>query len=93
MKKNRMLTEYGLEVEMFIEQGVRNSKIPNVMSCPCLKCVNEKTLNVNIVRDHLFLNGIDQSYQTWIFHSESLSIKRNNENVSTSAREEEEDNE
>ena len=43
---------------------------------------------MNTIRDHLFFNGIDKSYQVWIFHGESLPIKRNN--VSAFSREKEE---
>ena len=88
MKKNRMSIEYAFGVEMFIKSGLEHSKTSNVMACPCLKCVNAKTLDVNTIRDHLFFNDIDQSYQEWIFHGESLPIKRNNESVFSSAREE-----
>ncbi|KAL0551479.1 hypothetical protein IC582_010567 [Cucumis melo] len=87
MKKNRMSTEYVFGVEMFIKNGLEHSKTSNVMACPCLKCVNEKTLDVNTIRDHLFFNDINQSYQDWIFHGESLLIKRNNESVFSSVRE------
>ncbi|KAL0546713.1 hypothetical protein IC582_016625 [Cucumis melo] len=88
MQKNRTSSEYAYGVEMFIKNGLKHSKTSNVMACPCLKCVNAKTLDVNTIRDHLFFNGIDQSYQEWIFHGESLPIKRNNESVFSSVKEE-----
>ncbi|KAL4035704.1 hypothetical protein IC575_004409 [Cucumis melo] len=88
MQKNRTSSEYAYGVEMFIKNGLKHSKTSNVMTCPCLKCVNAKTLDVNTIRDHLFFNGIDQSYQEWIFHGESLPIKRNNESVFSSVKEE-----
>ncbi|KAL0556751.1 hypothetical protein IC582_005267 [Cucumis melo] len=88
MQKNRTSSEYAYGVEMFIKNGLKHSKTSNVMACPCLKCVNAKTLYVNTIRDHLFFNGIDQSYQEWIFHGESLPIKRNNESVFSSVKEE-----
>ncbi|KAL4021068.1 hypothetical protein IC575_019857 [Cucumis melo] len=88
MQKNRTSSKYAYGVEMFIKNGLKHSKTSNVMACPCLKCVNAKTLDVNTIRDHLFFNGIDQSYQEWIFHGESLPIKRNNESVFSSVKEE-----
>ncbi|KAL0541605.1 hypothetical protein IC582_021658 [Cucumis melo] len=88
MQKNRTSSEYAYGVEMFIKNGLKHSKTSNVMACPCLKCVNAKTLDVNTIRDHLFFNGIDQSYQEWIFHGESLPINRNNESVFSSVKEE-----
>ncbi|KAL0540255.1 hypothetical protein IC582_024489 [Cucumis melo] len=88
MQKNRTSSEYAYEVEMFIKNGLKHSNTSNVMACPCLKCVNAKTLDVNTIRDHLFFNGIDHSYQEWIFHGESLPIKRNNESVFSSVKEE-----
>ena len=84
-----MLTDYVVGVEMFIKNGLKHSKTSNIMTCSRLKCVNAKTLHVNTIRDHLlFFNGIDKSYQVWIFHGESLPMKRNNESVFSSAREE-----
>ena len=71
MQKNRTSSEYAYGVEMFIKNGLKHSKTSNVMACPCLKCVNAKTLDVNTIRDHLFFNGTDQSYREWIFHGES----------------------
>ncbi|KAL0549361.1 hypothetical protein IC582_013843 [Cucumis melo] len=88
MQKNRTSSEYAYGVEMFIKNGLKHSKTSNIMAYPCLKCVNAKNLDVNTIRDHLFFNGIDQSYQEWIFHGESLPIKRNNESVFSSVKEE-----
>ncbi|KAL0561629.1 hypothetical protein IC582_002069 [Cucumis melo] len=88
MQKNRTSSEYAYGIEMFIKNGLKHSKMSNVMACPCLKCVDAKTLDVNTIRDHLFFNDIDQSYQEWIFHGESLPIMRNNESVFSSVKEE-----
>ncbi|KAL4021269.1 hypothetical protein IC575_020063 [Cucumis melo] len=57
MQKNRTSSEYAYGVEMFIKNGLKHSKTSNVMACPCLKCVNAKTLDVNTIRDHLFLTA------------------------------------
>ena len=59
MKKNRMSIDYAFGVEMFIKNGLKPSKTSNVMTYPCLKCENAKTLVVNTIRDHLFFNDID----------------------------------
>ena len=48
MKNNRMSIDYTFGVEMFIKNGLKHSQMSN---CPCLKCVNAKTLDVNTIRD------------------------------------------
>ena len=58
----------------------------NIITCPCLKCVNAKTLDVNTIIDHSFFNDMNQSYQIWIFHG--TTKEENNQSVFSSAREE-----
>ncbi|KAI5333385.1 hypothetical protein L3X38_023516 [Prunus dulcis] len=45
--------------------------------CPCVKCVNLKVFGVRIIRDHVYFNGIDQSYKNWTFHGEPWEATTN----------------
>ncbi|KAK1351317.1 hypothetical protein POM88_054449 [Heracleum sosnowskyi] len=49
------------------ENGIDENKI----SLPCVKCAHSKSWKARIVKDHLFLNGIDETYKCWIWHGES----------------------
>ncbi|KAL7597805.1 hypothetical protein Lser_V15G21659 [Lactuca serriola] len=69
-------------VAEFIKYAVRNYKISKHMDpadtkkkirilCPCVKCVNHICHSVDVVDDHLFRNGIDQTYTNWNKHGET----------------------
>ncbi|XP_060968549.1 uncharacterized protein LOC115708932 [Cannabis sativa] len=73
MKKNRLSKEYEDGVNYFMNFAMQNEKDPTMISCPCMKCGNLKKLKVVDVRGHLYINGIDQTYQKWIWHGESVS--------------------
>ncbi|CAL9025047.1 unnamed protein product, partial [Prunus brigantina] len=45
--------------------------------CQCVKCVNLKLFGVGIIRDHLYFNGVDQSYKNWTFHGEPWEATTN----------------
>ncbi|KAL0537169.1 hypothetical protein IC582_026139 [Cucumis melo] len=40
--------------------------------CPRLKCGNCEKHSRKAVRDHLYVNGIDESYKIWFWHGEEL---------------------
>lgn len=42
----------------------------NLIHCPCVKCGNILKFGARIIRDHLYCNGVDTSYHTWIWHGE-----------------------
>ena len=53
----------------------------NRILCPCIKCGNVKHQAAYKIRDHLYLNGTDQSYSNLILHGGNFvkepSITRN----------------
>ncbi|KAL4038654.1 hypothetical protein IC575_002277 [Cucumis melo] len=71
MHKSRLSKEYELGVENFIKFGFLNTST-SYIRCPCLKCGNCEKHCRNIVRDHLYVNGIDESYKIWFWHGEEL---------------------
>jgi len=80
MVKSRLSREYEVGVETFIEFGLRHGNGSNSIRCPCLKCGNRISKDVSIVRDHLYVNGIDQSYKLWFWHGVDLATHNVNYN-------------
>ena len=62
MHKSRLSKEYELDVENFIKFGFSNTST-SYICCPCLKCGNCEKHSRKSVRDHLYVNGIDESYK------------------------------
>ncbi|XP_031741715.1 uncharacterized protein LOC116403911 [Cucumis sativus] len=70
MHKSRLSKDYELGVENFIKFGFSNTT-SSYIRYPCLKCGIVKNI-VERVRDHLYVNGIDESYKIWFWHGEEL---------------------
>ena len=75
MFADRRSAEYEEGVERFLQFGLKNGIQPNSMRCPCVKCGNVVNQPILEIRNHLYFNGIDRSYQTWIWHGEECSSK------------------
>ncbi|KAI5328109.1 hypothetical protein L3X38_027505 [Prunus dulcis] len=70
MHSDRRSKTYELGVEGFLNFAVENLVNTTHIRCPCVKCRNIRLFGVGIIRDHLYFNGIDQSYKIWIWHRE-----------------------
>ncbi|KAL5540395.1 hypothetical protein UlMin_042418 [Ulmus minor] len=70
---DRTTSKYDDGVDSFIRFAIVNSDDSNVIRCPCTKCRNAKLLHPNVVKDHLFVNGVLESYTTWFWHGENIS--------------------
>ncbi|KAI5352436.1 hypothetical protein L3X38_005327 [Prunus dulcis] len=70
MHSDRRSKAYEFGVEAFLNFAVENLLTTTHIRCPCVKCVNLKVFGVGIIRDHVYFNGIDQSYKNWTFHGE-----------------------
>ena len=62
MHKSRLSKDYELGVENFISFGFSNTKDTSIC-CPCLKCGNCKKQSRTTIRDHSYVNRIDESYK------------------------------
>ncbi|KAL0549113.1 hypothetical protein IC582_013593 [Cucumis melo] len=71
MSKSRLSKEFQLGVENFIRFGFSNTTNTYVC-CPCLKCGNCQKHKADNIRNHLYFNGIDESYKIWFWHGEEL---------------------
>ncbi|CAL9010589.1 unnamed protein product [Prunus brigantina] len=70
MHADRRSKAYELGVEGFLNFVVENLGNTTHIRCPCVKCGNIRLFGVGIIRDHLYFNGIDQSYKIWTWHKE-----------------------
>ncbi|KAM7480959.1 hypothetical protein LguiB_005542 [Lonicera macranthoides] len=70
-ERNRISEVYRDGVEDFINFAVTNDieKLSTII-CPCVKCRNKLRFPAKEVRNHLFINGINKTYTTWLLHGE-----------------------
>ena len=71
MSAHRLSSKYEEGVESFINFAILNSTKLNLIRCPCIKCGNLKFLDSKTIKDHLFVNGVLESYTTWFWHGET----------------------
>ncbi|XP_024177982.1 uncharacterized protein LOC112183897 [Rosa chinensis] len=67
---DRRSHEYKLGVAEFCQFALGNARDPNRICCPCTKCGNVKDFSTQVIKDHLFVNGIDTDYVKWTEHGE-----------------------
>ena len=72
MSKDRRSKDYMDGVESFIVFVLQHSSSKNSIKCPCLQCGNLIFHTSQIIREHLFFYGINQSYHTWYWHGEAV---------------------
>ncbi|XP_004301612.1 PREDICTED: uncharacterized protein LOC101300922 [Fragaria vesca subsp. vesca] len=72
MQANRRSNEYRSGVEAFIEFALVNARDPYHFCCPCTKCENDKDFSAQVIKTHLFLNGINLDYDIWDEHGEAV---------------------
>ncbi|KAI5313343.1 hypothetical protein L3X38_042517 [Prunus dulcis] len=77
MHEDRRSKAYEFAVEAFLNFAVENLLTTTHIRCPCVKCVNLKLFGVGIIRDHVYFNGVDQSYKNWTFHGEPWEATTN----------------
>ncbi|KAI5342535.1 hypothetical protein L3X38_010410 [Prunus dulcis] len=77
MHADRRSKAYEFGVEAFLNFAVENLLTTTHIRCPCVKCVNLKLFGVGIIRNHVYFNGVDQSYKNWTFHGEPWEATTN----------------
>ncbi|XP_026438872.1 uncharacterized protein LOC113337406 [Papaver somniferum] len=76
MSTDRTKKRYREGVTAFLRYAVNHLKEEGetydefLMLCPCKNCLNLCACSVGDVEDHLFVNGIDQTYTIWNKHGE-----------------------
>ena len=59
---DRRSKEYMVEVEIFLKFASKHSKNSEYMHYPCRKCENMNFEKIKEVKDHIYFNGVHQSY-------------------------------
>jgi len=63
---------YKKGVEDFLEFAKRNGAAINGRYCLCVKCVNLKRLDIEMILEHVLCDGFLKNYTTWTWHGEVL---------------------
>ncbi|XP_061993493.1 uncharacterized protein LOC133711378 [Rosa rugosa] len=71
MHADRRSHTYELGVEEFLKFAFENPSDVDNICCPCAKCGGtDETFSIRMIKDHLYWNGIDESYKDWVWHGE-----------------------
>ncbi|KAL6315678.1 hypothetical protein AAG906_005769 [Vitis piasezkii] len=76
MSEDRMSQEYEEGVEYYINFALEHCPNQSRIRYPCMQCGNLIHHTPNKIREHMFFNGIDQSYHTWYWHGEAGPTSR-----------------
>ncbi|XP_019241074.1 PREDICTED: uncharacterized protein LOC109221072 [Nicotiana attenuata] len=74
---DRVSKEYLDGVEDFLNHAFSEKQDGGKIACPCTECVLLHQVNRATAYDHLVVNGIIPSYDTWSCHGESLKGSNN----------------
>ena len=69
MAANRLNTEYLNGVEKSIKFAAEHTNNPNRFKCLCL---------IEVLREHLFIYGVDKCYRGWIWYGQSVRDRQIN---------------
>ncbi|XP_062028814.1 uncharacterized protein LOC133744788 [Rosa rugosa] len=78
MHVDRRSHTYELGVEEFLKFAFENASDVDNICCLCAKCGGtDETFSIRMIKDHLYWNGIDESYKDWVWHGEPSRAKMN----------------
>ncbi|XP_070052879.1 uncharacterized protein [Nicotiana tomentosiformis] len=84
---DRVSKEYLNGVEDFLNHTFSEKQDGETIACPCTECVLIHKVNRATTYDHLVINSIIPSYDTWVCHGESQkgsnNARANNRSQST----------
>ncbi|KAL1337746.1 hypothetical protein AAHE18_10G160800 [Arachis hypogaea] len=72
MQCDRISKEYLEGLKKFLDHAFHHSNGEST-ACPCKKCVLHYLVDWTMAYDHLVVNGIMPSYDTWFYHGELLN--------------------
>ncbi|KAM6594430.1 hypothetical protein CsatA_002133 [Cannabis sativa] len=70
LRFNRASNEYKEGARSFVETIEKEANYPEKLLCPCKFCRNLSHEKVNLLYEHLVINGIDPTYTIWFHHGE-----------------------
>ncbi|CAL9021573.1 unnamed protein product, partial [Prunus brigantina] len=72
MHEDRRSKEYEDGVEEFLRIALANAIDHRRIHCPCERCGNTRKFTIRVIREHLYFNGVDQTYKDWIWHGQPI---------------------
>ena len=75
MNYNIQSEEYERGVDFFIAYLHLKYGVYTRVRCPCRRCLNNNLEIAHVIRAHLLVDGIDVTYQCWIYHGEEPTIE------------------
>ncbi|KAL5832627.1 hypothetical protein ACOSQ3_016301 [Xanthoceras sorbifolium] len=86
LRFSRVSQEYRDGARNFVEAAQKHSRNPDMIPCPCIKCINHRWHPTKIVYEHLVIYRMDPTYTNWVFHGENLINFTPIEKISTTFR-------
>ncbi|XP_057251833.1 uncharacterized protein LOC130591892 [Beta vulgaris subsp. vulgaris] len=80
--KDRRKAEYKAGVDEFLEFAFKEKSDETSLKCPCVKCRLLFAQNRKAMQIHLLVHGIDNGYNPWVSHGESVELEGETEVVS-----------
>ena len=74
IRADRLSIEYEKGVKEFINFVIEHADNPNLINYPCIKCSCLDKITVEVLKDHLFVNGFDASYTRWIWSTREVDL-------------------
>ncbi|KAK6125190.1 hypothetical protein DH2020_041056 [Rehmannia glutinosa] len=75
MSKGRLTREFAVGLESFLEFAKKNAVDQNYIPCICARCGSVKRGNADTIRAHVYVNGIDLTYERFIWHGEKSTFE------------------
>ncbi|ONI01379.1 hypothetical protein PRUPE_6G136200 [Prunus persica] len=72
MHEYRRSKEYEHGVEEFLRIALANAIDHRRIHCPYQRCGNTRKFTIRVIREHLYFNGVDQTYKDWIWHGQPI---------------------
>lgn len=76
--QDRLDNAYIIGVENFLDYAFTRSRGTQEIRCPCVRCCYASSTTREMVRSHLLLYGIIESYTFWYHHGERLGESESN---------------
>ncbi|KAK6148032.1 hypothetical protein DH2020_018944 [Rehmannia glutinosa] len=75
MSKGRLTREFAVGLESFLEFAKKNVVDQNYIPCICARYGSVKRGNADTIRAHVYVNGIDLTYERFIWHGEKSTFE------------------
>ena len=82
MHADRRSHKFEIGLAEFLKFASENATDRMNISCPCLKCGHTEGFSIGVIKDHIYWNGINETYKQWTWHGEPSVAAANKEGES-----------